>query len=562
MQKQTKNTSALVRIKFFLFLLTIVCSAFNANAQTLQWEYTLTVSGRIPSAGKMATHSTGSYSAGTENNPALRKVLRLLKLSPSGAFLYSNSFTFGTAVTTLDINKILVDASGNCYVLMETNNTTSGGIDTWLFSYSSSLAFRWATLINFDVFDRAADLSLTTTGKILAMVNYTPSASTTVAKNVGIKRLLTSSGATDLTINFTSSYNKQAVRMVSDAAGGIVLCGRNYLTPADHQAMIVKYSATGSYQWARYFTYSPYVSGNLRDFFRDMVIDNASNVFAVGGGGNFTGLGQEGYVKKYNGTTGADMASHYYSTPGNDFISHARIDGSGNITVAGETVNPNSVFFRRLNNSLSTVQATGTRNLSTTIFLPVSNFFITDFLLNPNGSVVFAYFSQNGATISTYYTTLLKLNSSGGLVFENSFNATPRQLCAAPPTNFPNNEFLLLFNPNITTGTSNWKIRKYTSPASRFANDELEEFTTENISPVVFPNPAATELTIENSGAISQIQLFDMQGKMYQPPVINSEIFDSSQKIKLNVSQLPNGVYFINTVGKTESKTTRLVIQH
>lgn len=545
---------------------TIICIAAmqmttNVNAQTLQWEYTLTVSGRIPAASKMATHSTGSYSAGTENNAAGRKVLRILKLNTSGGFLYSNSFTFGTAVTSLDINKILVDGSGNCYVLMETNNTTSGGIDTWLFSYSSSLAFRWATLINYDVFDRAADMTLTTGGKILAMVNYTPYTSTLIT-NVGVKRLLTSSGATDLTINFTTSYRKQAVRITSDAAGGIVFCGHNFLSTNDTQAMLVKYNASGTYQWSRYFTSTSYISGNLSDYFRDIVIDNASNVFAVGHGGNFAGLGVEGYVKKYNGATGVLIVSHSYSTASDDYISHARLDGSGNITVAGVSSNPKSVFFRRLNNSLSSVLATGTRNLSSTVYSPVTIYSITDFLLNPNGSVVFAYFTSNGPYATTYYTTLLKLNSSGGLVFENSFNATPRQLCAAPPTNFPNNEFLFLYTPVTAIGNSQWKVRKYTSPAARFADDEQEEVTIENTQLKSFPNPATSELTIENSESITQIMMYDMQGKMYEPVITGSQIFDAAQKTKIDVSQLPNGVYILNTIGNTGTKTTRVVVQH
>jgi hypothetical protein len=541
-------------LKSFLFLAATVLLSVNLSAQTLQWEYSYTTGTTYPGAAKMATHSTGSYSAGTDNSSTNRKMLRLLKLSTSGGFLYSKSFTFGSAVTTLTIQKILVDGSGNCYLLMETNNTTSGGIDTWVYSYSSTLGFRWGQLINFDTFDRAADMTFTKGGKILVMVNYTASTAAAIT-NVGVKRLLTSNGSTDLTKNLTSTYNKQAVRIESDTSGGFAFCGRNFLTPVNYQAMLVKYSSTGSYQWARYYTSPTYISGNLEDYFRDLVFDVSGNVFAAGDGGNYAGLGKEGFVRKYNGTTGALQASHLYSTSTNDYITHARLSTSGALTVAGFSGNTTTtnVFFRRLNNSLSTVQATGTRNISSTVYTPYTSFSINDVLLNPNGSVVFAYFTGNGATVTTYYSTLLKLNSSGGFVFENSFNGTPRQLCAAPPTNFPNNEFLFLCVPHANTGAiSGWKVRKYTSPASRFENDEgLTE--NEPLNVTLYPNPATNQISLSGIPENTPFYIYDLQGRLMLRG--NAE---SHQLI--DISNLSTGTYQLVVANDTAAQSKRLII--
>ncbi len=85
---------------------------------------------------------------------------------------------------------------------------------------------------------------------------------------------------------------------------------------------------------------------------------------------------------------------------------------------------------------------------------------------------------------------------------------------------------------------------------------------TENILTSIFPNPFTNELFIEQGNEqpqYSQISISDILGK--QIKIINIESLNIiSDKRRIDVSELPKGIYFVTLKGNgTKAKTIRLV---
>jgi len=76
----------------------------------------------------------------------------------------------------------------------------------------------------------------------------------------------------------------------------------------------------------------------------------------------------------------------------------------------------------------------------------------------------------------------------------------------------------------------------------------------------IYPNPTTGIITIGNlarTGKVWSIEITDITGKI----VFNSDISDNSSSIKIDLSQLEKGVYFLNLNGKDFNQVNKIVIQ-
>lgn len=75
----------------------------------------------------------------------------------------------------------------------------------------------------------------------------------------------------------------------------------------------------------------------------------------------------------------------------------------------------------------------------------------------------------------------------------------------------------------------------------------------------ISPNPASEVLFIELTGNESDVEMYDVAGKIVRSNKIEGY---GSDKITLNVSDLENGVYFIKISSGSGAKNKKVIIQH
>lgn len=102
----------------------------------------------------------------------------------------------------------------------------------------------------------------------------------------------------------------------------------------------------------------------------------------------------------------------------------------------------------------------------------------------------------------------------------------------------------------------------YTAWWGKLAITDAEDTTTsisalEKVDLKIYPNPASDQLNIESgSGDISAIEFYDLTGKLVKPEYVNHTHFTT-----INISELTNGVYLINTVGDASAKLQKLIVR-
>ena len=83
----------------------------------------------------------------------------------------------------------------------------------------------------------------------------------------------------------------------------------------------------------------------------------------------------------------------------------------------------------------------------------------------------------------------------------------------------------------------------------------LNNETFENKATSIYPNPFQNELKIESVKTISNYEVIDISGKM----IINSQ---SKTEFENSISQLNNGIYFLQLNYDDSSKSTHKIIKN
>jgi len=86
------------------------------------------------------------------------------------------------------------------------------------------------------------------------------------------------------------------------------------------------------------------------------------------------------------------------------------------------------------------------------------------------------------------------------------------------------------FNNPVITNTATTHVVLPTGIASYQSAENIQ----------LFPNPAQSELNIQQIAAVEKIQVIDVLGK-----IVFEKKIKSQQNLKINISQFQNGVYFV-----------------
>jgi len=86
-----------------------------------------------------------------------------------------------------------------------------------------------------------------------------------------------------------------------------------------------------------------------------------------------------------------------------------------------------------------------------------------------------------------------------------------------------------------------------------YATMSLDENTLHDVS--IYPNPASTKLTIESDGTINAVRVIDFSGRLVKEATnINTTL------LSIDVSSLPEGIYFVESNFNNGSRTTSKVV--
>jgi hypothetical protein len=86
-------------------------------------------------------------------------------------------------------------------------------------------------------------------------------------------------------------------------------------------------------------------------------------------------------------------------------------------------------------------------------------------------------------------------------------------------------------------------------------SDNIAEFETSNTR--LFPNPARDFITIQGDAEFTEIIIYDLLGNEVIKRKLNSD-----SKISINISMLPDGLYFYNALGKNNKSSGKFVVKH
>ncbi len=100
-----------------------------------------------------------------------------------------------------------------------------------------------------------------------------------------------------------------------------------------------------------------------------------------------------------------------------------------------------------------------------------------------------------------------------------------------------------------------WNQNKGLVVIEKNLTTQLDHIQNESFAFSLYPNPAKNSFSIDMETIdIKQVQVFDLTGKIY---------FESRHKqSQIEVSEFPNGIYFVSIITNNQHSTKRLVVYH
>ena len=516
------------------------------------------------------------------------------------------------------------DNSGNIYVagtfqgkivFGNTNVISSGASDVIVAKYNPAGTLQWARKIGqgatFGGNEKAKAIAVNGAGtNVYVLASYTNISDSLNFLTNGSVKIPPSSGSEDLfiarldangAVNWAQKLGGSgiedggAIGVFSN--GDFIVAGTynvditigndNYVSLGNSDIFVVKYNSDGSQAWS-------FSTGNGLNSISvgDLKINNNGNFYIGGefrGSANFdstttiTSIGElDSYFAKYDSTMNLIFVENF-GGPGNDGITKIHIDNLNQVYIAGyysdssatfgtttlPTATATDVFLAKMDandtklfvktangtgyNIANGLYVAGTGNnkkiyLSGT-FENVIDFGISTATNNPEQraslgqkDIYLAYYDSLGNVISSARAGGLNNETNAGIVADNNnnmfiFGSYRAQAGFAP------------FNLTVVGG-SDLYIARYGLNTTGIAE------ASNNKAMQVYPNPSNGLVTlIFNDAADHTIKIYDVRGVCVKNETI------TNLKSHLDLSNLSNGVYFLNASGADKNFQQKLIIQ-
>ena len=277
--------------------------------------------------------------------------------------------------------------------------------------------------------------------------------------------------------------------------------------------------------------------------------DPAGNVYAAG---DFTNdslvtLGKP-YVAKFDGTTWTELGGHNSLPIFNAGIGAICSDAAGNIYV-------NDVIHDSIGNYFTVMRYNGSQWENLGVMIPdgivnfAGNFMPTHLCSDDFGNVYAVIYQAFGNGNAIEFVMKWDGANWSYLGGQHSFEVHPEIMCIA--TDKAGNVYVsgsfkdtTMCPPNGVTYVAKYNQPNGVAPVN--SNKPLQ----------VYPNPACNQIHIKCNSQILQLQINDLTGK---------QVYSDSNlvnEVSVNVSIIPEGMYFCTIITKTNRYSKKLVIIH
>lgn len=188
----------------------------------------------------------------------------------------------------------------------------------------------------------------------------------------------------------------------------------------------------------------------------------------------------------------------------------------------------------------------------------LSPFHTTVYLTNNStGQFFWNYYTVEGSTVTpvTYFSLMRDDNSTGHFVAISSVSGTqttqadPNYSTYAATATWRLDAFVFNCSPTLRSTQAAVATISHSNPVYGQVTGIAKINTANKTS--IYPNPATNKINV-TANDISSLKVFDVIGK----EVISTKVND------VDVSNLPNGVYFIQVQTNQSTTTQKIIVQH
>ncbi len=528
---------------------------------------------RSPQSIAYSTNGT-VFVTGKEANANGQTLIVTRKYNSSGTLVATatNSYFVAVGTTTADYPVgIVLDASGNVYVLGRQYFSSTRAHDMVLIKYNSSLTQQWKKYIynsgsptqNYD--DKPAKILLDKNNEIYVAGTWSqPSL-------LGIEEIVIRKFNSAGTVLFTRSIAQVSSKTIEDASDMCVDSSLNLNVVARASdasnldyVMYARITSTGSLLWKRFCTipvgYSSIGTPQIECTVAGVFYLTSSVSREVSQSNHFGKI----MLAKYE-QSGTQISKQY--TPELNFYIDAtklRMDAGNNVYLGTDFVAPAGGMNQ--NHRIYKYNSAGTKVWTYTS--PETSFGLT--FETFSSSSLFILFVQS----STIQTKLRKLNASNGTTiwtesltttipagYINASLSTPHALAINSSTSDVAYAGRLFGDdgPPSQAFEYRWQVRKYGATNPRVSDESANVLFSMNAYPV----PANDELTLsfstENNTSPITIVINDISGKEMLRQEYSQVSFND---LKISTSNLPAGIYMLTCFYGEQMIFKKFVVDH
>jgi uncharacterized delta-60 repeat protein len=442
-----------------------------------------------------------------------------------------------------------------------------GGDDVWVVKLSSTGNLQWQKAFGGTNYEQAYSIQTTPDGGYIVAGNATSNNGDVTGNHGGsdtwvVKISSTGSLQWQKCLGGTGNDEARSVQLTPD--GGYIMAGSTQSNNGDvtgnngnSDAWVVKLSATGSLDWQKNLggtgtDYAQSIQLTTDGGYIVAGVTNSTNGDVTGNHGN-----SDAWVVKLNSTGSLQWQKCLGGTSG-DYAFSIQLTPDGGYILAGETFSNDGdvtgnhggydAWIVKLN---STGSLEWQKALGGTVSDEARSIQIT-----PDGSYIMAgySYSTDGNVTGNHGSDdvwIVKLSSTGILQWQKSLGGTNYDIANSIQTTLDGGYIVAGYTHsndyNVTGyhgGNDYWVVK---------LGPEL--FTTgfEKEAVVVYPNPAKTQLTVQNNNQtpFEKIVITDLMGK-----IVLTQTAPTSQ---VNVATLANGMYILTAFSGEEQWVSKFV---
>jgi len=289
-------------------------------------------------------------------------------------------------------------------------------------------------------------------------------------------------------------------------------------------------------------------------YIKDIIVQSDGKILTAGfasGTGAFTfALARFKTDGSLDSTFGTNGMVYYDFGSGDNFGLAVREKSDGKILIAGNTFisSPPLVYKQavmQLNADGSKDNSFGTNGIARA-GIANEECYANGLAIQPDGKIILAGYNTDGST-DDFILSRFNPDGSLDLTFGNNGLAVKYQIGGeGKAIELLSDGKILVAGNTYTSSASNFALVRYNGDNNTTGiENNFESF-------VIMPNPASDNITIE-AGQGNKIIISDIAGKVVYSCIAETAL------VNIDISSLPQGMYFVTLYSNTVNKTTKLI---